>query len=49
MYVIVKNGADSTFEVGLLIPLSHDATSAGENEAVPITHNLLGLEKNFNK
>ena len=39
------NGADSIFEVELLIPLSHDATSAAESEAAPITHIPLGLEK----
>ena len=27
-----------------LIPLSHDATSAAENEAAPITHKPLGLK-----
>ena len=45
MWVRVINGADSIFEDNLLIPLSHDATSATENEAAPITHKLLGLEK----
>ena len=43
MLVRVINGADSTFEVELLIPLSHDATSAAENEAAPFTHKQLGL------
>ena len=33
------------FEVNLLIPLSHDATLAAENEAVRITHQLSGLER----
>ena len=41
----VLNGADSIFEVELLIPLSHDATWAAENEAVQIAHKPLGLEK----
>ena len=45
MLVRVIHGADSIFEDNLLIPLSHDATSAAENEAAPITHKLLGLEK----
>ena len=40
------NGADSIFEVELLIPLSHDATSAAENEAATVAHKPLGLEKN---
>ena len=39
------NGADSIFEVELLIPLSHDATSAAENEAAPITCKSLSLDK----
>ena len=34
MLVRVTNGADFKFEVELLIPLSHDAMSAAENEAV---------------
>ena len=42
----VLNGADSIFEVKLLTPLSHDATLAAANEAAPITHKQLGLEKN---
>ena len=46
MLVRVINGPDSIFEVELLISLSHDATSAAENEVAPITHNPLGLEKN---
>ena len=41
----VLNGADSIFEVKLLTPLSHDATSAAANEAAPITHKQLGLEQ----
>ena len=45
MRVRVINGADSIFELDLLIPLSHDATSAAENEAARITHKLLGLEQ----
>ena len=45
MLVMVINGAGSIFEVELLIPLSHDATSAAENEAAPIAHIPLGLEK----
>ena len=45
MLVRVINGADSTFEVESLIPLSHEATSAAENEAAPITHKPLGLEE----
>ena len=36
-------GADSIFEVEL--PLSHDATSAAENEATTVAHKPLGLEK----
>ena len=46
MLVRIINDADSTFDVKLLIPLSHDATSSAENEAAPITHKPLGLEKN---
>ena len=42
MLIRVTNGADSIFEVSLLIPLSHDATLAAENDAVPITPKLLG-------
>ena len=38
MLVRIINGADSTFEVKSLILLSHDATSAAENEAAAITH-----------
>ena len=45
MRVRVINGADSIFELDLLIPLSHDATSAAENEAARISHKLLGLEQ----
>ena len=48
MLVRGTNGPDSIFEVDLLIPLSHDATSAAENEAAPaapITHKPSGLEK----
>ena len=45
MLVRVINGADSIFEVNLLILLSDDATMAAENEAEPITHKVLGLEK----
>ena len=41
----VINGADSIFEVELLIRLSHDATSADENEAAPIICESLGLDK----
>ena len=44
--VRVLNGADFIFELKLLTPLSHDATSAAKNEAEPITHKQLGLEKN---
>ena len=44
MLLRVINGADFINEGDLLIPLSHDATSAAENEAAPITHKLLGLE-----
>ena len=40
----VINGADSIFEVEL--PLSHDTTSAAENEATTVAHKPLGLEKN---
>ena len=40
----VVNGADSIFEVELLILLSHDATSTAENEAAPITYEPQGLE-----
>ena len=40
MMVRVINGADSIFEVDFLIPLSHDATSAAENEAAQITRKL---------
>ena len=32
----VINGADSISGVKLLIPLSHDGTSAAKNEAAPI-------------
>ena len=32
------SGADSIYEVELLILLLHDAMSAAENEAAPITH-----------
>ena len=50
MLVRVIRGADSKFEVDSLIPLSHDAMSTKENEAAPITHKLLGLERfGFNK
>ena len=45
MLIRVTNGADSIFEVSLLIPLSHGATSAAENDEGPITHKLLGWEK----
>ena len=45
MLVRVISGADSIFEFKLLIPLSHDATSAAVNEAAPITHKSLGLDK----
>ena len=45
MLVRVINGADSIFEVDLLISLPDDAKLAAENEAEPITHKLLGLEK----
>ena len=34
----VINGADSIFGADLLIPLSHGATSAVENEEEPITN-----------
>ena len=34
--VLVVNGADSISEVNLLISLSHDMTSAAENETVSI-------------
>ena len=44
MFVRVIKGADSVFKVDLLIPLSHDATSAADNETVPVTHKLIGLE-----
>ena len=44
MLVRVINGADSIFEIDLLVPLSHDATSAAENEAASMTHKLLGSE-----
>ena len=44
MLVRGTNGPDSIFEVELLIPLSHDVTSAAENEAAPITHKPSGLE-----
>ena len=37
--VRVINGSGFIFEVELLIILSHDATSAADNEAAPITHN----------
>ena len=43
--MLVINGADSIFEVELLIPLSHGATSEAENEAAPITRTSLGLDK----
>ena len=43
MLVRVINGADSIFEIDLLVPLSHDATSAAEIEAASMTHKLLGL------
>mgnify|MGYP001796231059 FL=1 len=45
MRLRVVNGANSIFQVDLLIPLSHDATSAAENEAARMTHKLLGLEQ----
>ena len=45
MRVSVITGADSIFDVDLLVLLSHDATSAAENEAAPISYELLGLEK----
>ena len=45
MLVRAIDGADSVFEVGLLIPLSHDMMSTAENEAAHITHKLLGLEQ----
>ena len=45
MLVKVINGADSIFEVSLLILLSHDVTAAVEDEAASITHKLLGLEE----
>ena len=32
------SGADSIFEVDLLIPLLHDVMLSAENEAAPITH-----------
>ena len=38
--VRVTNGADSIFEVDLLILLSHDAMSAEEYKAAPINHKL---------
>ena len=44
MLVRVINGADSIFEVDLLILLSNDAMSAEENKAAPITHKLQCLE-----
>ena len=44
MLVRVINGADSIFEVDMLIPLSHDVTSSADNEAAPITHKRLGIE-----
>ena len=44
MSVRVINCADSIFEVELLIPLSHDATLAAENEAAPITHKPLSFK-----
>ena len=40
----VINGAGSIFEADILIPLSHSATPAAENEAEPITQKPLGLE-----
>ena len=45
LHLVFGVHSDSIFEVGLLISLSHDARWAAENEAVPITHNRLGLEK----
>ena len=45
MLARVINGSESIFEVDLLIPLSHDATSAAENKAAGISHRLLGLEQ----
>ena len=44
MLVMVINGAYSIFKVEGLIALTHDATSA-ENEAEPLIHKPLGLEK----
>ena len=40
----VVNGADSIFEVELLIPLTHDAMSAAENEAATKIHKQTGIE-----
>ena len=40
MWASVINGADSIFEVNLLIQLSHDATPAAENEAAQTAHKL---------
>ena len=45
MLARVINGANSIFEVELSIQLSHDVSSAAENEAALITHKPLGLEK----
>ena len=40
MLVRVINGANSIFEVDLLILLSHDAMSAEEYKAAPINHKI---------
>ena len=45
MLIRVIIGTDSIFEVHSLIPLSHDATSAAENEVGWITH--LSKKKNW--
>ena len=42
MVALVINAAGTIFEDYSLIPLSHNATSAAENEAAPITRKPLG-------
>ena len=39
---IRQDGYDSILELELLIKLTHDTTSAAENEAARMTHKLLG-------
>ena len=47
MLAEVIDGADSTFEVKLSIPLSHDATSAAENKAAAVCVKIKDIGKTW--